>query len=320
MLDGDFERAWVISDAVMRARAGRSCAELPNHLRWLWDGTPLAGRNVLVRCWHGLGDTLQFIRFVPQLAAVAHSVAVEAQPALLPLLRSVCGGCSLHPLGAAVPACEVAVESMELPHALRITLGDLPGRIPYLEPPPDTTRGIPGDRSGSGRLRVGLVWGGGGWRRERSVPPALLLPLTRLPIELFALQLGPALQDPRAGRLVEAIRGGIPAGATICETAEAIRALDLVVSIDTMVAHLAGALGRPVWTMLDADADWRWMRRRNDSPWYPRMRLFRQPRPDAWEAVVEEVTLALTLASQPSVRDSAARIGPAYQHKSNNPV
>jgi len=296
MLDGDFERAWIVSDAVMQARVGKSCTELPHHLRWLWDGTPFAGRDVLVRCWHGLGDTLQFIRFVPQLAARARRVAIEAQPTLLPLLRSVSGVCSLHSLGAAVPACEVEIESMELPHALRIELGDLPGRIPYLEPPAGVTRDPPSDRRRrSAPLRVGLVWAGGDWRRERSVPPNFLLPLTQLPIELFALQLGPALQDPHACALIETMHGGIPADATICDTAQAIRTLDLVISIDSMIAHLAGALARPVWTMLDAQSDWRWMRHRSDSPWYPTMRLFRQPRPGAWKAVVEEVTLALSL-------------------------
>jgi hypothetical protein len=293
MLKGDFERAWVISDAVMRARTGRSCGDRPNHLRWVWDGTPLAGRDVLVSCWHGLGDTLQFIRFVPQLAGVARSVAVEAQPALLPLLRSVCGACPLYPLGAVTSAADVSIESMELPHALRIALGDLPGRIPYLEPSPDTANGLRCDPGRSERLRVGLVWAGGDWRRERSVPPALLLPLTCLPVDLFALQLGPAVRDPRAQGLIEGLRGGIAAGATICETAVAIGNLDLVITIDTMVAHLAGALGRPVWTLLDADADWRWMRHRNDTPWYPTMRLFRQTRTGAWTPVVEELMAAL---------------------------
>ena len=135
MLDGDFERAWTISDAVMRQRAGQSCAELPYHLRWVWDGAAFCGRNVLVRCYHGLGDTLQFIRFVPKLAAMARSVMVEAQPALLPLLSSVRGISALYPLGADIPTYEVAIESMELPHALRISLDDLPGPIPYLTLP-----------------------------------------------------------------------------------------------------------------------------------------------------------------------------------------
>ena len=110
MLDGDFERAWTISDAVMRQRARQSCAELPYHLRWVWDGAAFCGRNVRVRCYHGLGDTLQFIRFVPKLAAMAASVVVEAQPALLPLLSSVRGISALHRLGAAIPTSEVAIE------------------------------------------------------------------------------------------------------------------------------------------------------------------------------------------------------------------
>jgi hypothetical protein len=100
MLDGAFERAWSISDAVLQERAKRSCTHLPYHERWLWDGTPLGDRHLLVRCYHGLGDTLQFGRFVPHVAAIARSVIVETQPALLPLLRSVCNAATMYSSGA----------------------------------------------------------------------------------------------------------------------------------------------------------------------------------------------------------------------------
>ncbi|HEY3909360.1 MAG TPA: glycosyltransferase family 9 protein [Stellaceae bacterium] len=293
MLDGAFERAWEISDRVLRERQGRSCADLPHHLRWVWDGTPLVGRRVLVRCYHGLGDTLQFIRFVPQVAAVARAVIVEAQPALLPLLRSVCPEAEYHPLDADLPAWEVAVESMELPHALRIAPAELPGRIPYLRPPAECMGRRQADRDGPGRRRVGLVWAAGNWRRERSIPAALLLPLARLPLDLVGLQQGPSREDRAAAGLVGALCGMVPASATIAETAALICQLDLVVTVDTMAAHLAGALGRPVWTLLDAEADWRWMRHRSDSPWYPTMRLFRQERPGLWGPVIERLTAAL---------------------------
>ena len=308
MLDGDFARAWDISDRVLRQRRGQSCADRPYHLRWVWDGTALAGRRVLVRCYHGLGDTLQFIRFVPQLAAIARKVIVETQAELLPLLRSIPGTAALYPLGAELPEWDVAIESMELPHALHLRLGDLPGRIPYLAPPRGSRSPLRLPASGTGRLRVGLVWAAGDWRRERSLPPALLLPLSRLPIDLVGLQRGPARHQAEAAGLLGALRYAQDEDTTIAETAALIGELDLVITVDTMAAHLAGALGRPVWTVLDADADWRWMRRRVDTPWYPTMRLFRQPRPGRWGLVVEELAAALALAAAPGTRSAAVAL------------
>ncbi len=307
MLEGEFARAWELSDQVLRQRRGQSCAERPYHLRWVWDGAPLAGRRVLVRCYHGLGDTLQFIRFVPQVAAVAGTVIVEAQAELLPLLRSLPGAAALYPLGAELPQSDVAIESMELPHALRLRIDDLPGPMPYLAPPSGTRSPLRLATDPTGRLRVGLVWAAGDWRRERSLPPTLLLPLARLPLDLIGLQRGPARHAAEAAGLIGALRGVQSEDATIAETAALIGELDLVISVDTMVAHLAGALGRPVWTLLDAAADWRWMRRRADTPWYPTMRLFRQPRPGRWEPVVEEVAAALAVAAAaaPGTRSAA---------------
>ena len=307
MLDGEFARAWAISDRVLRWRRGQSCADRPYHLRWVWDGAPLSGRRVLVRCYHGLGDTLQFIRFVPQLAAIAGTVIVEAQAELLPLLGSLPGIAALYPLGAELPQSDVAIESMELPHALRLRLDDLPGPMPYLTPPSGSRSPLRLVPNCAGRLRVGLVWAAGDWRRERSLPPALLLPLARLPLDLVGLQRGPARHRTEAAGLVGALRYAQDEDAAIAETAALIGELDLVISVDTMVAHLAGALGRPVWTLLDAAADWRWMRRRDDTPWYPTMRLFRQPRPGRWEPVVEEVAaaLAVTPAATPGTRCAA---------------
>ena len=292
MLEGDFARAWTVCDAVIRHRQGRSCTDLPYHLQWVWDGTPLEHRNVLVRCYHGLGDTLQFIRFVPQLADAAQSVIVEAQPALLPILRSLPGVASLYTLGGTVPPYHIAIESMEMPHALRITLGDLPGSIPYLTLPAPGRIGTPPDWTPSS-LRVGIVWAAGDWRRERSVSPRLLLPLIGLPFDLVCLQLSRGRCDPDANGLLAACVAAVSENATIIETATLIGNLDLVVTVDTMVAHLAGALGCPVWVLLDADADWRWMRRRADSPWYPTMRLFRQMQPGVWGPVIEQLMAEL---------------------------
>ena len=123
------------------------------------------------------------------------------------------------------------------------------------------------------------------------------MPIARLPLDLVCLQLGPARHDPSAAALLRMFASAVSEDATIIETAALICDLDLIVTVDTMVAHLAGALGRPVWTLLDADADWRWMRSRDDSPWYPTMRLFRQTRPGEWEPVVDRLTAALTEAA-----------------------
>jgi hypothetical protein len=299
MLLGDFERAWRISDAALRERhrRGLSCAGRPYHLRWVWEGSPLEGKRVLVRCYHGLGDVILFVRYAAPLRRIASHVVVQAVPQLLPLLRSVDGIDALIPLAPAVPEppCDVEIELMEVPHALRATLSSIPNRVPYIH--------VSGDRLAArrcglgqpGRLKVGVAWAAGAWKSERSVPLRLLRCLADVPgIDLINLQRGAALAEldtaADAPRLIE----WGDRSEDLTETALTLKALDLVISVDTMIAHLAGALGVPVWTMLHHDSDWRWLLDRTDSPWYPTMRLFRQPAPGAWLPVVEGVAGALS--------------------------
>ena len=292
MRRGDWEAAWRISDRTQAQRrgakpqTGASGTGLPRHLQWVWDGTPLAGKRVLVRCYHGLGDTIQFIRFAPVLRQSAAHVTVWAQPPLLPLLRLVEGIDALLPLheGACRAAYDVDIEVMELPHALRTTLATLPRTVPYirLERNPAAYRCDP-------RLHVGLVWQSGNWDERRSVAPELLRPLTRLGgIRWKILQRGPALAS-WPGQI-----GEIPLIGNVLEEAAELCALDLLVCVDTMSAHLAGALGVRTWTLLPARADWRWMEERQDTPWYPTMRLFRQRKPGDWDRVIAQVARALT--------------------------
>jgi hypothetical protein len=283
MRRGEFEAAWAVSDAVLRARAGVPCWHLPRHLQYVWDGRPLAGGRVLVRCYHGLGDTIQFIRYMPRLKALAAAVTVWAQPPLLPLLGTMDGIDRLLPLHDGTPdaAYDVDVELMELPHVFRTTLATVPAEVPYLrvEPVP-----LPC----GGRLAVGLAWRAGEWDARRSIPLALLAPLGKVPgIAWYILQRGPGLIEWRDGF------GILPRASNLFEEARLIRALDLVISVDTMPAHLAGALGVPVWTLLPAKADWRWMDGRDDSPWYPTMRLFRQAEDGVWGPVIMRVAAAL---------------------------
>jgi hypothetical protein len=300
MRRGAFEAAWTISDAVLRARTGVPCWHWPRHLQYIWDGTPLAGKRVLVRCYHGLGDTIQFIRYTPLIKAIAQEVIVWAPPALLPLLRPMRGIDRLLPLHDETPEVEydVDVESMELPHIFRTTLATIPAEIPYLH---GAQAALPWHE----RLAVGLVWATGDWdHARRSIPFPLCAPLAAVPgVALYILQRGPALANYQHGI-------GILSGSDdVVEATRIIRALDLVISVDTMPAHLAGALGVPVWTLLDATADWRWMEGREDSPWYPTMRLFRQDAPGAWEPVITRVVAELMRFSTTLRVESAQNYG-----------
>ncbi len=283
MLAGDFEAAWRVSDAVLRARGGAPTWHLPRHQQSVWDGSPLDGKRVLVRCYHGLGDTIQFIRFAPLLRAVAAEVIVWAQPALLPLLRTARGIDRLLPLHDGVPdvECDVDVEVMELAHVFRCIPATLPTAVPYLHADPAP---LPRD----GRLAVGIVWQAGDWDGRRSMAPELLAPLARVPgVALHVLQRGEALRTMPPGL------GVVSGSDDVLEAAGVMRALDLVVTVDSMPAHLAGALGVPVWTLLHSEADWRWMRGRDDSPWYPTMRLVRQETAGDWKGVVARVAAEL---------------------------
>jgi hypothetical protein len=280
MRRGDFAQAWQHSDAALRARAGQPCYHWPRHLQYVWNGTPLAGRRVLVRCYHGLGDTIQFVRYLPLLRAVAAETTVWTQPALLPLLATAAGIDQLLPLHDGTPAVayDVDVEIMELPHIFRTTLATVPAQVPYLHVLP---RRLP---RAAGRLAVGVVWQAGDWDERRSIPFALLAPLVELAgIQLFVLQAGAKKAGWQAGV------GENPGEFDLYDYARVLRSLDLLLTVDSMPAHLAGALGVPVWTLLHADADWRWLAGRPDSPWYPTMRLFRQPQPGNWAAVVAHV-------------------------------
>jgi hypothetical protein len=283
MRRGDLAAAWTVSDAIMRARGGAPSWHLPRHLQHVWNGEPLAGRRVLVRCYHGLGDTLHFIRYAPMVRSIAAELIVWAQPSLLPLLATVQGIDTLLPLHDSVPDVEydVDVELMELPHVFRTTLRTVPNEVPYLHVPP-----LP--RARGPELDVGLAWAGGDWEPRRSVPYALLEPLTRIPgVSLHVLQRGPHRRDWQPGQ------GTLANVRDAYDEARFMRSLDLVISVDSMPAHLAGALGVPVWTLLHHDPDWRWMSRGSRSAWYPTMRLFRQEQPGEWEPVIARVAAEL---------------------------
>lgn len=284
MRRGEFEKAWQFSDAVLKERAGIPCWHLPRHQQYIWDGSSLQDKRVLVRCYHGLGDTIQFIRFALQLKAVAREVLVWAQPQLIPLLQTVHGIDQLLPLHDGTPEAgyDVDVEVMELPHIFRTTLQTLPVQVPYIHVEPLSLS------AHEEALSVGLVWRAGDWDPRRHLSFETLLPLFDIKgVQLYILQADAAAAGWQEGYGIH------PGEFSLAEYARVVKGLNLLITVDSMPAHLAGAMGCPVWTLLHAEADWRWMNNRDDSPWYPTMQLFRQEEQGNWDAVIRKVKCEL---------------------------
>lgn len=286
MRSGRLAEAWSVSDAVLARRRDQACFQLPRHRQWIWRGESFEGRSVLVRCYHGLGDTVQMLRYLPLLETRAREVVLWVQPCLRELAATVPGTRRIEALHDGAPdfACESEVEIMELPHAFRTTLATIPGPCPYVSAAREELAPTSG-------LRVGLAWEAGSWDPRRSVPVEALAPLRGVAgIEWHLLQQGEAARLPPPGF------GPPPPPRPVMQTAALMRALDLVITVDSFPAHLAGALAVPVWTLLHAAPDWRWMVDRDDCPWYPTMRLFRQTHPGAWKELIERVARELPLA------------------------
>src|SRR5215213_1712975 len=287
---GDFVTAWKISDALLATKKDQK--DLPRWFQSVWDGRSVVGKRVLVRCYHGLGDTIQFIRYARLLKAIAAEVIVWVQPSLMPLLRSVRGIDRLLPLHDGVPEVEydVDIELNELPYLFRTTLATVPAEVPYIFVEPASLRQ-------NGRLQVGLIWQSGDWDTRRSIPFSEVKRLAQVAGQVAGIEWHILQRDAaRAGW--DGALGSISGGDNPFDDARIMRALDLVISVDTMTAHLAGALGVNTWTLLPFEADWRWMLDRPDTPWYPTMRLFRQRAEGEWTAVIDEVMRELANLKQ----------------------
>lgn len=283
MRAGDFARAWAIADRDLAALAVAPKHTGPRHLQRIWRGEELANKRVLVRCYHGLGDTIQFLRFMPALRMIARSVTVWCQAELLPLVERIEGVSLAIPLHDGAPCTEfdVDIEIMEVPHAIRAGPATVEIRAPYLTLPASSLSSQLLEQRGG--LSVGLVWEVGAWDKRRSVPPALFRRLGGDDRILYSLQRGGG-----AERLPEAAARDISTP-DIVALGHLLRQLDLVICVDTMVAHLAGALGREAWVLLHADCDWRWPTSGARTFWYPSLRLFHQRTAGVWDDVIEEV-------------------------------
>jgi hypothetical protein len=283
-LRGDFLTAWQESDLI--EQRGK-----PDRNRF-WNGRPLNGQRVLVRCLHGLGDTIQFVRYLPLLRQIAASVTLEAQPLLKPLLFESGLADRVITWGESEGCWDQQIEIVELPRIFRTTIETIPSRIPYL------TVSSNAPRRPSPPVRVAFVWAASTWDSSRSVPLPLLSRICHLPgFEFFSLQAGEDRAE-LAACSAPILDFFDPAG-SVLSAARRLMSMHLLITVDTMMAHLAGALGLPVWTLLPAQADWRWMLARPDSPWYPTMRLFRQDEPGRWEPVIRQLESELPSLLQP---------------------
>ena len=288
LLSGRLAEGWDLYEWRWRAVRGLS---MPDIDRPLWDGSDGCGRTILVRCEQAYGDAMQFVRYLPPLRGKGWRIVLECPRELERLFAASGLADTVIPFGAARPDVDAWFPIMSLPRVFRTELATIPAPGRYLTAPPGPAPAFEGEG-----LRVGIVWQGSltnGRGRFRSAALADFALLARLPgVSLCSMQAQLSAED-RA--LLE--RLSIPdLQSGLCDFADSagmVRSLDLVITVDTAMAHLAGALGHPVWTLLSAFPDWRWLLDRDDSPWYPTMRLFRQRHAGDWESVVREVASAL---------------------------
>ncbi len=287
---GDFEPGWAEYEWRLK------CKEyaIPSYPRPMWDGSPLNGQKILIYGDHGLGDTLQFIRYAPLVRDRGGRVVVTVRKPLARVLASCPGVEMVIPEGDLLPDFAVYIPAMSLPRIFGTTLATVPAQIPYLAADGALVERWSDEIGRENGFRVGIAWQGNpAYTRDRQRSFALTQfePLSQLEgVRLYSLQ-----KDFRAEQIVEAANRFAVTDlgsrfTDFLDTAAAMRNLDLIVAADTSIVHLAGALESPVWVALPFESDWRWLLSRDDSPWYPTMRLFRQSRPGDWGDVFKRIS------------------------------
>jgi len=321
LVRGDFARGWPECEWRWTQPGFTRCA-FPQPL---WDGSDLGGQTILLYAEQGLGDTLHFIRYASLVRQRGGKVIVECQPVLLPLLAGVSGIDRLAAHGSALPEFDVQAPLLSLPRIFQTVLDTIPATVPYLHamdklvshwrresrksevgsPKSEEVQLTSDIRHPTSDFLVGIAWQGNpGFLHDRlrSIPLAHFARLARVEgIQLISLQKGPGTDQLRAMAdqcPVHDLGDGLDEGSgAFMDTAAVMKNLDLVISSDTVVPHLAGALGVPVWVALALAPDWRWLLQRADCPWYPTMRLFRQSRPGDWDEVFERIAKELKRAT-----------------------
>ena len=269
-----------------------------------WDGSDPAGKTILVYGEHGLGDTIQNARYIPLLAARGARVILSCHKSLMRLFGTLDGAAEIIDQDTLVPDYDAHVPIMEFPRLFETALDSIPADCPYLSPPEGTEFSSP-----KHIFRAGIVWSGSARHQKdriRSFALDDLAPLFGIPgLIVFSLQTGEAGEDIGASEFGHLLQDAGSDLTDFAHTADLLRQLDLLITADTAIAHLAGALALPVWVLLPFAPDWRWMLRRDDSPWYPTMRLFRQPAPGDWASVIASAAEALAEAAEEKRRKAA---------------
>ena len=288
---GDFENGWRKHESRWYAQLGQPLRRVAPGPYWLGD-EDLTGRTILVHAEQGHGDTVQYLRYIPLLRRRAARVLLEVQPALKPMLA---GTPDVYARGEDPPPYDTHCSFMSLPRAFRTMPDTIPPEVPYLTAPPESLTKWR-DRLGpsDGRRRIGIAWTGASAVWNRSIPLPLMEPLfERADCEFHIIQTTMELDDrstlERLPHLIDHSTGL----ADFSDTAALVQLMDMVITVDTVLAHLGGALAKPTWTMLPFGAEYRWLTSGATSGWYPTMRLFRQPELYGWPQVVEAINTAL---------------------------
>ncbi|MEQ1825596.1 MAG: tetratricopeptide repeat protein [Pirellula sp.] len=264
----------------------------------VWDGSSLAGKTILLHSEQGIGDTIQFARYAPLVRRLGCRVLMECPPILVPILARCDGIDEVIPIGTPLPKFDVYAPLMSLPRILKTTAASIPRNIPYLNPDSEKVEMWRGELQKISGFKVGIVWRGNPkfkLNHHRSMPLKELAPLANLPgVQCISLQKDSEDEIARCGfPVVDFGQSLDPGKAAFVDTAAIMKSLDLVISVCSAPAHVAGALGVPVWVPLGYAPDWRWMDDESDTPWYPSMQLFRQSTRSVWTDVVARMVTKL---------------------------
>ncbi len=295
LLKGDFDRGW--REYEWRWRAQLKFLSPPRDFTQpQWEGGPLQGKTILLHAEQGFGDTIQFVRYLPMVAQLGGRMILECPTPLIRLLRKAPAVERIIATGESLPGFDFHCPLLNLPRAFSTDLNSIPADIPYLQPDPAAVAQWKAkvDAHAPAAFKVGLVWAGSAKNkhdRKRSITVDQLSKLAVAPgVHFFSLQKGREVESPPSGMPFTDWTSELN---DFEDTAALIANLDLVIAVDTAVAHLAGAMGKPVWMMIPFVPDWRWLLNRTDSPWYPTMRLFRQKSVGDWAGVIQAVADAL---------------------------
>jgi tetratricopeptide (TPR) repeat protein len=294
---GDFQQGW--EEYEWRWK----CKDFPspprNFAQPQWDGCPLEARTLLLHTEQGLGDAIQFIRYLPLVQQRGGRIIIECQGELQRLFQTIAGRCQIVARGQPLPAFDLYCPLLSVPRIFGTNLANVPHIAPYLHADAEDTRRWQHRLADpSSLVKVGLAWAGNPTQvndRNRSMKLEMLAPLGQIPgVRFFSLQKGEAAAEAKTPPPGLELIDRTEELKDFADTAALIANLDLVISVDTAVVHLAGAMGKPVWTLLSFVSDWRWLLQRQDSPWYPSMRLFRQPVGGDWDSVITRIVEALS--------------------------